>query len=200
MSKSNNAILETILEGCADSGVAPELYQYYSGLKDRRILLVGEIMDNIIEEVALPLEEMMKESDAPIELIIHSPGGSVWDSMFIANMIDNATCPINIKIYGEALSMGMLIAMAGYNNPLVTKTCYRFSIGLIHAGSLKMEGDANAVRDTMDFNEKYTALMKDYVLTHSTITKDEYEKHDSKQWYLTAEDMLNFGIVDKVVG
>lgn len=211
--KKNNEQLFAILEDSAANGITPDLYQYYKGLANSRVILAGEIMDDIVENVAIPLLDMIKEKEdtrqkilkgyplklEPIEIIIHSPGGSVYDSMFLANIIDKATVPINVKILGNALSMGMIIAMAGYNNSNVTKECYGFSIGLIHAGSLKMEGEANAVRDTMEFNDKYSEMMKQYVLSHSKITEEEYEAHNSKQWYLTAEEMLNYGIVDKVI-
>lgn len=211
--KKNNEQLFAILEDSAANGITPDLYQYYKGLANSRVILAGEIMDDIVENVAIPLLDMIKEKEEtrqkilkgfplklePIEIIIHSPGGSVYDSMFLANIIDKVTVPINVKILGNALSMGMIIAMAGYNNPNVTKECYGFSIGLIHAGSLKMEGEANAVRDTMEFNDKYSEMMKQYVLSHSKITEEEYEAHNSKQWYLTAEEMLNYGIVDKVI-
>ena len=211
--KKNNEQLFAILEDSAANGITPDLYQYYKGLANNRVILAGEIMDDIVENVAIPLLDMIKEKEDtrekilkeyplkldPIEIIIHSPGGSVYDSMFLANIIDKATVPIKVKILGNALSMGMIIAMAGYNNPNVTKECYGFSIGLIHAGSLKMEGEANVVRDTMEFNDKYSEMMKQYVLSHSKITEEEYEAHNSKQWYLTAEEMLNYGIVDKVI-
>lgn len=211
--KKNNEQLFAILEDSAANGITPDLYQYYKGLANSRVILAGEIMDDIVENVAIPLLDMIKEKEDtrekilkgyplkldPIEIIIHSPGGSVYDSMFLANIIDKTTVPINVKILGNALSMGMIIAMAGYNNSNVTKECYGFSIGLIHAGSLKMEGEANAVRDTMEFNDKYSEMMKQYVLSHSKITEEEYEAHNSKQWYLTAEEMLNYGIVDKVI-
>ena len=211
--KKNNEQLFAILEDSAANGITPDLYQYYKGLANNRVILAGEIMDDIVENVAIPLLDMIKEKEDtrekilkeyplkldPIEIIIHSPGGSVYDSMFLANIIDKATVPIKVKILGNALSMGMIIAMAGYNNPNVTKECYGFSIGLIHAGSLKMEGEANVVRDTMEFNDKYSEMMKQYVLSHSKITEEEYEAHNSKQWYLTADEMLNYGIVDKVI-
>lgn len=211
--KRSNEQLFAILDGAATNGIAPDLYQYYKGLANDRVILAGEIMDDIVENVAIPLLDMIKKNKEvkdsnleeqssklnPIEIIIHSPGGSVYDGMFLANIIDKAEVPINIKIFGNALSMGMIIAMAGYNNPNVTKECYGFSIGLIHAGSLKMEGEANAVRDTMEFNDKYSEMMKQYVLSHSKITEEEYEEHNSKQWYLTADEMLNYGIVDKVI-
>lgn len=211
--KRSNEQLFAILDEAATNGIAPDLYQYYKGLANDRVILAGEIMDDIVENVAIPLLDMIKKNKEvkdsnleeqssklnPIEIIIHSPGGSVYDGMFLANIIDKAEVPINIKIFGNALSMGMIIAMAGYNNPNVTKECYGFSIGLIHAGSLKMEGEANAVRDTMEFNDKYSEMMKQYVLSHSKITEEEYEEHNSKQWYLTADEMLNYGIVDKVI-
>ena len=211
--KRSNEQLFAILDRAAENGITPDLYQYYKGLANDRVILAGEIMDDIVENVAIPLIDMIKinkeyqdevlegnvSSLKPIEIIIHSPGGSVYDGMFLANIIDKAEVPINIKIFGNALSMGMIIAMAGYNNPNITKECYGFSIGLIHAGSLKMEGEANAVRDTMEFNDKYSEMMKQYVLSHSKITEEEYEAHNSKQWYLTAKEMLNYGIVDKVI-
>ena len=54
-----------------------ELETYKSLLKDRTILFSGEVKENIIERVALPLNALAQRSIKPIKLIINSPGGQV---------------------------------------------------------------------------------------------------------------------------
>jgi len=41
--------------------------------------------------------------------------------------------------------------------------------------------------------------IKEYVLTHSKITEAEYEKMQKTEWYMTAEDMLHYKLVDEIL-
>ena len=43
-------------------------------------------------------------------------------------------------------------------------------------------------------------MIKDFVLSHTNITEEEYLLHERKQWYMTAEEMKSFGVVDKIIG
>jgi ATP-dependent protease ClpP protease subunit len=42
--------------------------------------------------------------------------------------------------------------------------------------------------------------VKDYVLTHSRISDDEYNLQWRREWYLTADELLKYGIVDEIIG
>ena len=89
---------------------------------------------------------------------------------------------------------------AGFNNPHVHKVAYPFSTALIHDGSLNLEGATGSVNDTMRFQNKLNAKIKEYVLSHSKLTEKEYKKLDRVEAWLTAEDMLRYGLIDEIIG
>ena len=155
---------------------------------------------SILETVILPLLQMDNDgTNEPIKIIISTPGGSVYDGIVLCDVIDNLKCPTEVVVITYAYSMGSLILMAGYNNPNVTKKCYKHSTALIHGGSLYFEGNASNVRDQFRFNEEFENKIKEYMLSHSKITEEEYEKFNKKEWYMTSEDMLKYGLVDEVI-
>ena len=69
--------------------MSPTLYQYYKGLEERRIVINDALDNDIIERVALPLIEMDNDgTGAPIDIVLSSPGGSVFDAMVLCDIID----------------------------------------------------------------------------------------------------------------
>lgn len=196
--KETEILLSDILS--APEAISPELYQYYNGLSKRRIILNSQIGEGIVEWVILPLLDMDNDgSGKPIEIILSTPGGSVFDGLCLCNVIDNLKTPTTIKVMGYAYSMGGLILAAGYDNPNVRKVCYPFSSALFHAGSTYFDGAANIVKDTFHFTEKMEEKIKNYVVSHSKITEEEYTKKERFEWYLCAEDMLRLGLVDEIL-
>ena len=178
----------------------PVQYQYYVGLQNRTIMVNSTIDASILETAILPLLQMDNDgTNEPIKIIISTPGGSVYDGIVLCDVIDKLKCPTEVIVITYAYSMGSLILMAGYNNPNVTKKCYKHSTALIHGGSLYFEGNASNVRDQFRFNEEFEAKIKEYMLSHSKITEEEYEKFNKKEWYMTSEDMLKYGLVDEVI-
>ena len=43
-------------------------------------------------------------------------------------------------------------------------------------------------------------MIQDYVLSHTSITKEEYLTHIRKQWYLTAKEAKDLGVIDYIIG
>ncbi len=191
-------IPEDILESI--QVMSPTLYQYYKGLEERRIVINDALDNDIIERVALPLIEMDNDgTGAPIDIVLSSPGGSVFDAMVLCDIIDRLKTPTTITVMGYAYSMGSIILMAGFNNENVKKVCYPFSTALVHSGSTYMEGAANIVKDTFHFTQRFEELIKSYILSHSYITEEEYNKMERYEWYMLADDMLRLGLVDEVL-
>ena len=192
--------IESLLEGTQDEGRVVD-YQYFNLLKNRSILFNDECSEDIIERVGIPLLNFEKDdSNAPVNLYINSQGGEVFSSLFLCNIIDNYKKKLNIHILGYALSMGGVLACAGANNPNVTKDCYPFSIGMLHAGSISVSGTSGQSKSFMKFNDKIEAKTKSYILSHTHISEEEYDAKNDEDWWLTAEDLLNLGIVDKIIG
>ena len=179
----------------------PVLYQYYNNLAKRRILINEQICQDVVEYAILPLLEMDNDGTGePIEIILCTPGGSVFDGITLCNVIDNLKTPTTITVITYAYSMGSIILMAGFNNPNVKKRCYKFSTALIHSGSTYLEGNASSVKDQFNFNQEFEKLIRDYTLSHTRITEKEYDKMERYEYYMTSDVMLEKGLVDEIIG
>ena len=178
----------------------PVTYQYYKQLKNRKIIINEEIGDNLLETATLPFIEMDNDGTGnPIEIIISTVGGEIYSGFNLVDQIENAKSPVTIHIMSMAASMGFLIAMAGKNNPNVKTVCHPFSVGLLHSGSQYMEGSAHAVKDTFDFSQHYEEKIKNYILTHTKIDENLYEKIERKEYWMDADEMKRLGIVDEII-
>ena len=189
--------IDVLIENYTD----PCLYQYYDSLlRHRTIIFNSEVGNDIVETVIIPLMNFEKDDNTePVTLILNTPGGSIDDGLVLLNVIDNYKKPLNIIVMGYACSMGSIIICAGSKNPNVKRLCHKFSYGLIHAGSVFLGGNTSTVKDTVKFNERVEKTIKDYVLANTKITEDEYRESERKEWYLTANDMLEKGMVDEIL-
>lgn len=178
----------------------PITYQYYKNLKNRKIIINDQIDAGIVETVMIPLLEMDNDGTRkPIEIILNTVGGSLFDGAALCNIIDNLKAPTTITVMTYAYSMGSIVLMAGYDNPNVKKRCYKFSTALLHAGSSYLEGNSSSVKDQFNFYQKFEEIIKNYTLSHSKITPEEYEKMERYEWYMTSDIMLEKGLVDEII-
>lgn len=193
--------LEDLMVALQPKGLPdPILYQYYKNLINRRIIINEQIGDGLLETAILPFIEMDNDgSGKPIEIIISTVGGEIYNGFNFVDQIEKAKSPVIIHIMSMAASMGFLIAMAGKNNPNVKTVCHPFSVGLLHSGSQYMSGSAHAVKDTFDFSQQYEEKIKKYILSHTNIDEDLYDKVERKEYWMDAEEMLRLGIVDEII-
>ncbi len=184
------------------SNLDPVMYQYFNHYKNHRTIIFNRAVDDsIVETVILPLLEFERDDDqSPVKLIISTVGGSVSDGLILCNIIDNYTKPLEIYVYGYACSMGTIILCSGNKNPNVTKYCYPFSFGLFHAGYSAIEGESLSVEDQIEFNKKTDTMIRDYVVSHTNITAEEYKANERRQWYLNAQEMKEKGLIDIIIG
>lgn len=178
----------------------PVMYQYYKQLQKRKIIINEEIGDSLLETAVIPFMEMDNDGTGePIEIILSTVGGEIYNGFNFIDMIEKAKTPVTIHIMSMAASMGLLIAIAGKDNPNVKTVCHPFSVGLLHSGSRYMEGSSHAVKDTFDFSEHYENKIKNYILSHTHIDEDTYEKIERKEYWMDADEMLKVGIVDEII-
>ena len=190
--------IENLLNG---DSLDISLYQYFRNLKEKRTIVFNDdVNEQILEKVYLPLREFEKDdSNEPILLIIHSSGGSVSDGLFLANYFEHYKKPLNIIVYGYAYSMGFAILCSGSKNPNVIRKCYPFTTALWHPGQVALSGSANDVNDIQEFNKKVDLILKNYILENTFISKELYEKNERSQFYLTAQELFHYGIIDEII-
>lgn len=182
--------------------IDPATYQYFDKLMNQRTIIFNqEVDERIVERVAIPLLDFEKDSsNDPVTLIFSTVGGSVSDGFVLCNIIDTYKKPLNIIVLGYAASMGTIMLAAGSKNPNVTRKCYPFTYALLHAGSTAFSGESLTVQDTLEFNKRVDEKVKQFVISHTNVSEDEYMQHERKQWFLDADDMLKYGFVDEIIG
>ena len=200
MSTLGSIDLNELIQQLSDSA-DPVMYQYFKNLKNRTIVINEDISEASIETVVLPLLEMDNDGTSEkITIYLNTNGGDVFTGLLICDVIRKLKTKTEIILLSTALSMGALILMASFNNPKVTRKCYPFSIGLIHAGSISMGyTSAMQAKDYFNFNNKYEEKIKEYVLSHSKITEEEYDNMQRYEWYLTSQDLLDKGLIDEIL-
>lgn len=182
---------------------SPRTYQYFHQLIDNRtILFNADVDESIVESVYLPLKEFEEDdSTKPVTLILNSCGGSVSDGFFLAHYIAQYKKQLKIIVPGYAASMAAVILAGGGNNPNVTRYCFPSTYGLIHDGYIAISpSESKTAADIMTFNEDKDKEIQDFIISHTKITEEEYTAQARRQWFLTAKDMLERGLVDKIIG
>lgn len=199
--KSEEIGLDELVEAISpDSLPDPVSYQYYRNLNNRKIIINEGIGESLLETAVLPLIEMDNDGTGePVEIILSSTGGEIYAGFNLCDIIAKIKTPLTIHIMSMALSMGLLIAMAGKDNPNVKTVCHPFSVGLLHSGSQYMEGTAHQVKDTFDFSQQYEEKIRQYILDNTNITEELYEKIERKEYWMDSDEMLRLGIVDEII-
>ena len=178
----------------------PSLVQYYKNLENRTLVINEEISEELMETIVIPLLQMdAEDSTKPIMIYLNTLGGCIFSGFTMCDIIARLKSPVEIRVLGYAYSMGAYLLMAGANKPNIKRTAYPFSTCLIHGGSTILSGTGSQVKDTFNFMEKYEEKIKDYALSHSNITEEEYNVMDRKEWYMSAEDMLKYNLIDEII-
>lgn len=184
------------------SQLDPVMYQYFDSLLNHRsVILNSQIDENFFEYIVLPLLKFEQDdSMEPVKLYLNTPGGSTADGLMLCNVIDNYKKPLKIIVPSYSCSMGTIILCSGNHNKNVQKLCYPFSFALFHSGQTYIGGESTSVEDVMNFNKSVDDKIRQYVINNTNISEKEYQEHQRKQWYLTADEMLKFGLVDEIIG
>lgn len=174
--------------------------EYKKLLLERKILINDIISENTMEKVIMPLLRMDNDgSGEKITIYINTNGGSVYDGLVLCNIIEKLKTPTDVIVLGYAYSMGAIILMSGKNNPNVTRKCYPFSTALIHGGSTYVSGSSSQVKDYFKFNERFEKRIADFIVSHTTLTEDDYAAIERYEAYMDSDEMLEKGLVDEII-
>lgn len=180
----------------------PALVEYYERLKNREILLNTEINDYFVEIYYNILKwnrediknQIPKEECIPIKIYINSDGGVVSAVMTIIDLCLMSYTPVITIGLGKCLSSGGLLLMAGHKRYILPNTTV-----LIHDGSSGAVGDVGKLIDNLEFTKDSEARIRDYILSRTKIDKDELDKNYRKDWWIFAEDAIEYGIADEII-
>jgi len=165
-------------------------------LKERIIFVTGGIDDGMAALITSQL--LFLESENPkkdIAMYINSPGGYVTSGLAIYDTMQYIRCPISTVCVGQAASMGSLLLAAGEHD---MRTCLPNARVMLHQPSGGYSGVATDIeRHAQDIIDLKRRLNNIYV-KHTGQEYDVIERKLDRDTFLTAEEAVEFGIVDKV--
>ena len=175
-------------------------YDIYSRLmRDRVILLEGEVNDqmaNLIVAQLLFLES--EDATKDISMYINSPGGSVTAGMAIYDTMQFIAPDVQTIVMGQACSMGSLLAQAGAAGKRFMLPNARHMIHQPSGGARGMQSDIEISYKEITYLKK--RLTEIYVEHNSAgKTYAEFEKDMDRDTFMSAEQALAYGLIDKVV-
>ena len=166
-------------------------------LNDRIIVLSDEVNDataSLIVAQLLYLEG--QDPDKDISLYINSPGGSVTAGMAIYDTIQYIKCDVSTICMGMAASMGAFLLSSGAKGK-------RFALPnseiMIHQPLGGARGQATEIKIVADHILKTREKLNKILAENTGRSIEEIARDTERDNYLTAQEAMEYGLVDKVI-
>ncbi len=180
------------------SGRGERAYDIYSRLlKERVVFLVGPVNDGIANLVVAQLLFLESENpDKDINFYINSPGGSVSAGLAIYDTMQFIKPDVSTTCTGMAASMGAFLLSAGAKGK---RFCLPNSRVMIHQPSGGFQGQASDIeihaKEILYLRKRLNGIMA----THTGQTLETIERDTERDNFMSAEDALKYGIIDRVL-
>jgi len=173
-------------------------FDIYSRLLSERIVFLGTPVNdqvaNLIVAQLLHLES--EDPDKDIALYINSPGGSVYAGLAIYDTIQFIKPDVSTICIGVAMSMGALLLAGGAKGK---RYVLPNSKVLIHQVSGGFQGPASDIeihaREALSLRKRLDEILA----KHSGQELEKVEKDTERDYFMTAQEALDYGIVDKII-
>ncbi len=189
----------TKLDGVEEAAEAAKQFNFLENalLKNRTLTLFGEVTQNVAKRTAEKLLTLAYESDDPIMLYISSPGGHVESGDTIFDMVRYIKPVVRTIGTGWVGSIATHIYLAPDREHRLCLPNTRF---LIHQPAGGMGGDASDIeihaREILKTRERINGI----IATQTGQPLDRVEADTDRDYWMSAEESVEYGIVGKIIG
>lgn len=195
MNEQGNNLVPIVIE---QTGRGERSYDIYSRLlKDRIVFIDGEIIDitaDLVVAQLLFLESQDPEKD--IHVYINSPGGAVTAGLAIYDTIQYIKPDVSTICMGQAASMAALLLSCGSTGKRFALPSSRI---LIHQPWGGVSGQAADIGIQAREIVRIKKLVISYFARHTGKPEKTVAKDLERDYYMSAKEAKNYGIVDKVL-
>jgi len=191
----NNTLVPMVIEQTARGERSFDIYSRL--LKERIIFLTGPVFDQVAALISAQL--LFLESDNPskdISFYINSPGGVVSAGLAIYDTMQYVRSPVSTVCIGQAASMGSLLLCSGAASKRFALPNARI---MVHQPSGGAQGQASDIeiqaREILHLRRR----LNDIYHRHTGQPVEAIERKLERDAYMSAEEAMEFGLVDQVV-
>lgn len=172
-------------------------YDIYSRLlKDRIILLNGEINDALASSIVAQLLYLDSQGNENINIYINSPGGSITSGMAIYDTMNFIKSEVSTICIGMAASMAAFLLSSGTKGK---RLALPNSEVMIHQPLGGAEGQATEIKIAAEHILKIKEKLNKILSKNTNQPLEKIENDTERDHFLTAEEALNYGLIDKIV-
>ena len=166
--------------------------------EQRTIYIDGEINAEVASEFVRQILMLNRQDDTkPIKVIITSNGGSVVHGLAMYDAICTSKAPVETFCVGTAYSMGAIIFVAGKKRMLLEHSKLMLHEPLIGEG---VGGNASSIKSMSDSLQNTKEELNSILCKHTGRTKEEMDDATKYDHYFSAEEAIEFGLADEIVG
>lgn len=170
-----------------------------SRLMARRILFIegqitAESACEFVKKMILLNEE---DANAPIRILVNSPGGEINAGMLMYDVIQSSGAPIQMYCVGRAYSMGAVLFACGNHGRYMLP----HSTLMIHEPLVggNVSGSSSSIRSVSDSLQSSKRMLDQLLAKHTGKSVREIAKATSFDHYFSAEEGVKFGLCDGIV-
>ncbi len=192
---TNQYLIPTVIE---KTNYGERAYDIYSRLLKDRIIFLGTTVDDMVAN-AIIAQLLFLENHSPdkdIKLYINSPGGSVTAGMAIYDTMQYIKSDVSTICVGLAASMAAVILAAGANGKRLALPNSEIMIHQVMGG---MEGQASDIKIRAERILNIKDRLNKILVHHTGKQLNDIERDTDRDYFLTAEEAMKYGIVDKVI-
>jgi len=173
-------------------------YDIYSRLLKDRIVFIGSTIDDVVANVAVAqmLFLQMEDEKKDICLYLNSPGGSITAGLAIYDTMQFVRCDVATYCIGQASSMAAVLLAGGKKGKRYVLPSSRV---LIH----QPWGATQGVTADISIQTKEMLRIRDYVnkilVKHTGQSLEKIEKDTDRDFFMSAAEAVEYGIVDEVL-
>lgn len=174
------------------------LYDIYSRLmKDRIIFLSEEVNSETGTAIAATLLWLDHQSNKDISMYINTPGGTITDGLFtIYDTMQYIKSDVQTVCIGEAYSAGAVLLAAGAPGK---RMAFTNSEVMIHEVQSGVDGSGSEIERQTERLKRLSNGLFEIVARHTGQTLEKIKADCEDEMYLSAEEALKYGIIDKIV-
>ena len=170
----------------------------FSRLMMDRIIFLGTQVDdytaNVIQAQLLYLDSSDPGKD--ISIYLNTPGGSVYAGLGIYDTMQFISSDVATICTGMAASMGAVLMVAGAEGK---RSALKHSRIMIHQPMCGAQGQASYIEITAREIQKLKKELYTIIADHSHNTFERIEKDSDRDYWMTAEEALEYGMIDKIL-
>lgn len=187
-------LIPTVIEKSSNSERAYDIYSRL--LKDRIIILSGEIDDHNANLIVAQLLYLDSLNHNDISLYINSPGGSITSGMAIYDTMNFIKSNVSTICIGMAASMAAFLLASGEAG----KRCaLPNSEVMIHQPLGGVQGQATEIKIAAERILKLKQKLNSILASRTNQKLEVIERDTERDHYLSAEEALSYGLIDKIL-